>query len=146
MSLSVFETPVFFRRMDWRAFFCVRYVLLFAQTSAILELFTQTRSWIKGEKTNSYQKQYADALRMAIKRKTKKDADEWLDQQKVPDGKTRIAMKKAYIEGRLSNLTDESIVSLYEIMDSIYMSDLTECRGEESTEEILEKLYDVQVK
>lgn len=28
---------------------------------------------------NSYQKQYADALRMAIKRKTKKDADEWLD-------------------------------------------------------------------
>lgn len=60
---------------------------------------------------NSYQKQYADALRMAIKRKTKKDADEWLDQQKVSDGKTRIAMKKAYIEGRLSNLTDESIVS-----------------------------------
>lgn len=55
---------------------------------------------------NSYQKQYADALRMAIKRKTKKDADEWLDRQKVPDGKTRIAMKKAYIEGRLSNLTD----------------------------------------
>lgn len=49
----------------------------------------------------------------------KKDADEWLDQQKVSDGKTRIAMKKAYIEGRLSNLTDESIVSLYEIMDSI---------------------------
>lgn len=43
---------------------------------------------------------------MAIKRKTKKDADEWLDQQKVSDGKTRIAMKKAYIEGRLSNLTD----------------------------------------
>lgn len=65
---------------------------------------------------NSYQKQYADALRMAIKRKTKKDADEWLDQQKVSDGKTRIAMKKAYIEGRLSNLTDESLVSLYEIM------------------------------
>lgn len=95
---------------------------------------------------NSYQKQYADALRMAIKRKTKKDADEWLDQQKVPDGKTRIAMKKAYIEGRLSNLTDESIVSLYEIMDSIYMPGRTECRGEESTEEILEKLYDVQVK
>ncbi|MDB0590174.1 hypothetical protein PL392_07345 [Bifidobacterium adolescentis] len=95
---------------------------------------------------NSYQKQYADALRMAIKRKTKKDADEWLDQQKVSDGKTRIAMKKAYIEGCLSNLTDESIVSLYEIMDSIYMSDRTECRGEESTEEILEKLYDVQVK
>lgn len=95
---------------------------------------------------NSYQKQYADALRMAIKRKTKKDADEWLDQQKVSDGKTRIAMKKAYIEGRLSNLTDESIVSLYEIMDSIYMSDRTEYRGEESTEEILEKLYDVQVK
>ena len=94
---------------------------------------------------NSYQKQYADALRMAIKRKTKKDADQWL-QQKVPDGKTRIAMKKAYIEGRLSNLTDESIVSLYEIMDSIYMSDRTEYRGEESTEEILEKLYDVQVK
>lgn len=31
-------------------------------------------------------------------------------------------------------------------MDSIYMSDRTECRGEESTEEILEKLYDVQVK
>ena len=95
---------------------------------------------------NSYQKQYADALRMAIKRKTKKDADEWLDRQKVPDGKTRIAMKKAYIEGRLSNLTDESIVSLYEIMEDIYMSDRTECRGEESTEEILEKLYDVQVK
>lgn len=95
---------------------------------------------------NSYQKQYADALRMAIKRKTKKDADEWLDQQKVPDGKTRIAMKKAYIEGCLSNLTDESIVSLYEIMDSIYMSDRTEYRGEEATEEILEKLYDVQVK
>lgn len=88
---------------------------------------------------NSYQKQYADALRMAIKRKTKKDADEWLDQQKVSDGKTRIAMKKAYIEGCLSNLTDESIVSLYEIMDSIYMSDRTEYRGEESTEEILEK-------
>lgn len=78
---------------------------------------------------NSYQKQYADALRMAIKRKTKKDADEWLDQQKVPDGKTRIAMKIAYIEGCLSNLTDESIVSLYEIMDSIYMSDRTEYRG-----------------
>lgn len=95
---------------------------------------------------NSYQKQYADALRMAIKRKTKKDADEWLDQQKVSDEKTRIAMKKAYIEGCLSNLTDESIVSLYEIMDSIYMPDRTECRGEESTEEILEKLYDVQVK
>lgn len=95
---------------------------------------------------NSYQKQYADALRMTIKRKTKKDADEWLDQQKVSDGKTRIAMKKAYIEGCLSNLTDESIVSLYEIMDSIYMSDRTEYRGEESTEEILEKLYDVQVK
>ena len=95
---------------------------------------------------NSYQKQYADALRMAIKRNTKKDADEWLDQQKVSDGKTRIAMKKAYIEGRLSNLTDESLVSLYEIMDSIYMSDRTEYRGEESTEEILEKLYDVQVK
>lgn len=54
--------------------------------------------------------------------------------------------EKAYIEGRLSNLTDESIVSLYEIMDSIYMSDRTEYRGEESTEEILEKLYDVQVK
>ena len=95
---------------------------------------------------NSYQKQYADALRMAIKRKTKKDADEWLDQQKVSDGKTRAAMKKAYIEGRLSNLTDESLVSLYEIMGSIYMSDRTEYRGEESTEEILEKLYDVQVK
>lgn len=94
---------------------------------------------------NSYQKQYADALRMAIKRKTKKDADEWLDQQKVSDGKTRIAMKKAYIEGRLSNLTDETIVSLYEIMDGIYTSDRTEYRGEESTEEILEKLYDVQV-
>ena len=100
----------------------------------------------KEKKTNSYQKQYADALRMAIKRKTKKDADEWLDQQKISDGKTRIAMKKAYIEGRLSNLTDESLVSLYEIMDSIYMSDRTEYRGEESTEEILEKLYDVQVK
>ena len=55
-------------------------------------------------------------------------------------------MKIAYIEGCLSNLTDESIVSLYEIMDSIYMSDRTEYRGEESTEEILEKLYDVQVK
>lgn len=94
---------------------------------------------------NSYQKQYANALRMAIKRKTKKDADEWLDQQKVSDGKTRIAMKKAYIEGRLSNLTDETIVSLYEIMDGIYTSDRTEYRGEESTEEILEKLYDVQV-
>lgn len=84
---------------------------------------------------NSYQKQYADALRMAIKRKAKKDADEWLDQQKVSDGKTRIAMKKAYIEGRLSNLTDESLVSLYEIMGSIYMSDRTEYRGEESTED-----------
>lgn len=54
-------------------------------------------------------------------------------------------MKKAYIEGRLSNLTDETIVSLYEIMDGIYTSDRTEYRGEESTEEILEKLYDVQV-
>ena len=95
---------------------------------------------------NSYQKQYANALRMAIVRKTKKDADEWLDQQKVSDGKTRIAMKKAYIEGRLSNLTDETIVSLYEIMHGIYTSDRTEYRGEESTEEILEKLYDVQVK
>lgn len=94
---------------------------------------------------NSYQKQYANALRMAIVRKTKKDADEWLDQQKVSDGKTRAAMKKAYIEGRLSNLTDETIVSLYEIMDGIYTSDWTEYRGEESTEEILEKLYDVQV-
>ena len=93
---------------------------------------------------NSYQKQYANALRMAIVRKTKKDADEWL-QQKVSDGKTRAAMKKAYIEGRLSNLTDETIVSLYEIMDGIYTSDRTEYRGEESTEEILEKLYDVQV-
>ena len=144
MSLSVFETPVFF--VVWiGGRFCVRYVLLFVQTLAILELFTQTRLGVK-KKMNSYQKQYADALRMAIKRKTKKDADEWLDQQKVPDGKTRIAMKKAYIEGCLSNLTDESIVSLYEIMDSIYMSDRTEYRGEESTEEILEKLYDVQVK
>ena len=95
---------------------------------------------------NSYQKQYANALRMAIVRKTKKDADEWLDQQKGADGKTRAAMKKAYIEGRLSNLTDETIVSLYEIMDGIYTSDRTEYRGEESTEEILEKLYDVQVK
>lgn len=94
---------------------------------------------------NSYQKQYANALRMAIVRKTKKDADEWLDQQKVSDGKTRAAMKKAYIEGRLSNLTNETIVSLYEIMDGIYTSDRTEYRGEESTEEILEKLYDVQV-
>lgn len=94
---------------------------------------------------NSYQKQYANALRMAIVRKTKKDADEWLDQQKVSDRKTRAAMKKAYIEGRLSNLTDETIVSLYEIMDGIYTSDRTEYRGEESTEEILEKLYDVQV-
>lgn len=94
---------------------------------------------------NSYQKQYANALRMAIVRKTKKDADEWLDQQKVSDGKMRAAMKKAYIEGRLSNLTDETIVSLYEIMDGIYTSDRTEYRGEESTEEILEKLYDVQV-
>lgn len=94
---------------------------------------------------NSYQKQYANALRMAIVRKTKKDADEWLDQQKVSDGKTRAAMKKAYIEGRLSNLTDETIVSLYEITDGIYTSDRTEYRGEESTEEILEKLYDVQV-
>lgn len=94
---------------------------------------------------NSYQKQYANALRMAIVRKTKKDADEWLDQQKVSDGKTRAAMKKAYIEGHLSNLTDETIVSLYEIMDGIYTSDRTEYRGEESTEEILEKLYDVQV-
>lgn len=136
----------FFSSYGLAGVFCVRYVLLFAQTSAILELFTQTRLRLKEKKTNSYQKQYADALRMAIKRKTKKDADEWLDRQKVPDGKTRIAMKKAYIEGRLSNLTDESIVSLYEIMDSIYMSDRTECRGEESTEEILEKLYDVQVK
>ena len=54
-------------------------------------------------------------------------------------------MKIAYIEGCLSNLTDESIVSLYEIMDSIYMSDRTEYRGEESTEEILEKLYDVRL-
>lgn len=53
--------------------------------------------------------------------------------------------EKAYIEGRLSNLTDETIVSLYEIMDGIYTSDRTEYRGEESTEEILEKLYDVQV-
>ena len=95
---------------------------------------------------NSYQKQYANALRMAIVSKTKKDADEWLDQQKVSDGKTRAAMKKAYIEGRLSNLTDETIVSLYEIMDGIYTSDRTEYRGEASTEEILEKLYDVQVK
>lgn len=94
---------------------------------------------------NSYQKQYANALRMAIVRKDEKDADEWLDQQKVSDGKTRAAMKKAYIEGRLSNLTDETIVSLYEIMDGIYTSDRTEYRGEESTEEILEKLYDVQV-
>ena len=85
------------------------------------------------------------ALVISIKRKTKKDADEWLDQQKVSDGKTRAAMKKAYIEGRLSNLTDETIVSLYEIMDGIYTSDRTEYRGEESTEEILEKLYDVQV-
>ena len=144
MSLSVFETPVF-SSYGLAGVFCLRYVLLFVQTLAILELFTQTRLGLK-EKMNSYQKQYADALRMAIKRKTKKDADEWLDQQKVSDGKTRIAMKKAYIEGRLSNLTDESIVSLYEIMDSIYMPDRTECRGEESTEEILEKLYDVQVK
>lgn len=31
---------------------------------------------------NSYQKQYANALRMAIVRKTKKDADEWLDQHR----------------------------------------------------------------
>lgn len=94
---------------------------------------------------NSYQKQYANALRKAIVRKTKKDADEWLNQQKVSDGKTRAAMKKAYIEGRLSNLTDETIVSLYEIMDGIYTSDRTEYRGEESTEEILEKLYAVQI-
>lgn len=145
MSLSVFETPVF-------SLYGLAGVFLFALRFAFCSNISYTgtvhtnTSWIKGEKTNSYQKQYADALRMAIKRKTKKDADEWLDQQKVPDGKTRIAMKKAYIEGRLSNLTDESIVSLYEIMDSIYMSDRTECRGEESTEEILEKLYDVQVK
>lgn len=94
---------------------------------------------------NSYQKQYSNALRKTIVRKTKKDADEWLDQQKVSDGKTRAAMKEAYIEGRLSNLTDETIVSLYEIMDGIYTSDRTEYRGEESTEEILEKLYDVQI-
>lgn len=60
---------------------------------------------------NSYQKQYADALRMAIKRKTKKDADEWLDQQKVSDGKTRIAMKKS-VHRRPSLQSDRRIHSL----------------------------------
>lgn len=46
MSLSVFETPVFF--VVWiGGRFCVRYVLLFAQTLAILELFTQTRLGLK---------------------------------------------------------------------------------------------------
>lgn len=132
--------------MDWRAFFYVRYVLLFAQTSAILELFTQTRLGLKEKKRTAIRSNTQTLYVWRLNARRKKDADEWLDQQKVPDGKTRIAMKKAYIEGRLSNLTDESIVSLYEIMDSIYMSDRTECRGEESTEEILEKLYDVQVK
>lgn len=33
---------------------------------------------------NSYQKQYANALRMAIKRKTKKDADECSTNRRCP--------------------------------------------------------------
>lgn len=94
---------------------------------------------------NSYQQKYADTLRQAITRKTKKDAEEWLDQQNVTDNNTRAKMRKAYIEGRLSTLTDETIVSIYEIMDGIFSEDWTENCGEEFTEEILEKLYDVQI-
>lgn len=94
---------------------------------------------------NSYQQKYATALRMAITRKTKKDAEEWLDQQNITDGDTRTKMRKAYVEGRLSTLTDEAIVSIYEIMDGIFSEDWVENCGEEFTEEILEKLYDVQI-
>lgn len=46
MSLSVFETPVF-SSYGLAGVFCLRYVLLFVQTSAILELFTQTRLGLK---------------------------------------------------------------------------------------------------
>ena len=94
---------------------------------------------------NSYQQKYATALRMAITRKTKKDAEEWLDQQNITDSNTRTKMSKAYVEGRLSTLTDEAIVSIYEIMDGLFSEDWVENCGEEFTEEILEKLYDVQI-
>ena len=47
MSLSVFETPVFSSYGLAGVFFCLRYVLLFVQTLAILELFTQTRLGLK---------------------------------------------------------------------------------------------------